>query len=77
MELIKALLDSLNLDSGKIALILLVIRVAGEAFSSLKNGGGLIGLGRSILYGQNVPKPIAQDYKAELASKKENPPGNG
>lgn len=43
-----------------------VLRVLGEVYAALKNGGGLIGIWRAIIYGQNVPKPIAQDYKHEL-----------
>lgn len=43
-----------------------VLRVLGEIYAALKNGGGLVGIWRAIIYGQNVPKPIAQDYKHEL-----------
>jgi hypothetical protein len=41
-------------------------RVLGEIYSSLKNGGGLVGVWRAIIYGQNVPKAIASDYHEEL-----------
>lgn len=45
-----------------------IVRVIGEIYSALKNGGGLLGIGRAILYGQNLPKVIADDYKEELKS---------
>ena len=79
METITQLLTSANVDSGKVALALVVMRVLGETFSSLKNGGGLIGLFRAVMYGANVPGPIAQDYKEELkpgGSKPPFPPAN-
>lgn len=43
-----------------------IVRVLGEVYSTLKNGGGLLGIGRAIIYGQNVPKAIAHDYHEEL-----------
>lgn len=43
-----------------------IVRVLGEIYSALKNGGGLLGIGRAIIYGQNVPKAIAHDYHEEL-----------
>ncbi|MDR1283330.1 MAG: hypothetical protein LBK99_21305, partial [Opitutaceae bacterium] len=45
-----------------------------EGISALRNGTGLIGLWRSILFGQNVPRPIATDYQAELAGQAPSPP---
>lgn len=59
--------NALGLSSGKVALALVIFRFIGEAIGSLRNGGGLVGLFRSIVYGQGVPKPIATDYKVELA----------
>lgn len=58
--------QALGLSSGKVALALVVLRLIGETIGSLRNGGGLVGWFRSVLYGQSVPKPIAQDYKQEL-----------
>jgi len=55
-----------GIEPGTAALIMLGIRLLGEAFSSLRNGGGLVGLWRTLLYGQNLPKAIADDYKEEL-----------
>lgn len=46
-----------------------IVRVLGEIYSALKNGGGLLGIGRAILYGQNLPKAIADDYREELKAK--------
>jgi hypothetical protein len=43
-----------------------VVRVLGEAYGSLRNGGGLVGLWRTLIYGQSVPKAIAKDYEKEL-----------
>ncbi len=59
-------LSGLHLSEGRIALIMLVIRLLGEGISTLRNGGGLLGLGRSIIYGQNLPAAVARDYKEEL-----------
>ena len=76
MDTITELLTSANLDSGKIALAVIVLRVLGEAFSALKNGGGLVGLFRTICYGEGIPKAIAHDYHEELGGsvpKKEDP----
>lgn len=64
-------LEKLQLN-GVTAMV--VIRAIGELYSSIRAGGGLIGIWRALLYGQNVPKPILQDYKAELASTPPPPP---
>lgn len=73
MDTITDLLNASHLDSGKIALALVVMRVLGEAFGALKNGGGLIGLGRTILYGQGLPTVVAKDYHDELSAKPNDP----
>lgn len=48
-----------------------------ELYSSVKNGGGLKRIVMAFWFGENVPKVIATDYKAELntsAPKTDAPP---
>jgi hypothetical protein len=40
----------------------------GRAYSAIRNGGGLIGIWNGLVFGTNVPKVVATDYKAELAA---------
>lgn len=44
-----------------------IARIVAEGYRSLANGSGLIGMWKNLLYGTNIPKPIAQDYKKELS----------
>lgn len=37
-----------------------------ELYSSVKNGGGLKRIVMAFWFGENLPKVVAQDYKAEL-----------
>lgn len=46
--------------------VVVVLRILGEGYSALRSGGGLVGIYRGIVFGENVPKPIAKDYKNEL-----------
>jgi hypothetical protein len=48
-----------------------------ELYSAVVNGGGLKRIVCAFIYGENVPKVIAKDYKAELntsAPKADTPP---
>jgi uncharacterized phage infection (PIP) family protein YhgE len=37
--------------------LLLAISLAGRAYAALKNGGGIVGVVRGMLFGTNTPKP--------------------
>ncbi len=41
---------------GTVALLVVSIGILGRAFHAVKNGGGLIGLWKALLYGTNAPK---------------------
>jgi len=41
---------------GTVSLIIVTIAIAGRAFHAIKNGGGLVGLWKALLYGTNAPK---------------------
>jgi hypothetical protein len=47
----------------------LLLRVAGELYSSIRGGGGLRRILTNFWFGENIPKVIAQDYKQELDTK--------
>jgi hypothetical protein len=55
------------------AFLAIVIRFSGELFSAIKSRGGLRGIYRGLILGENVPKPIAEDYSHELKIKPETP----
>jgi hypothetical protein len=40
-----------------------VAHLLGNAYSALKHGGGLVGIFRGILFGENVPAAVAKDYE--------------
>lgn len=44
----------------------LFLKWAAEMYSAVVSGGGLKRIACTFIYGENVPKVIAQDYKAEL-----------
>ena len=56
------------------AFIALVLRFSGELFSAIKAKGGLRGIVRGLVMGENVPAPISQDYSRELNLKQPAPP---
>lgn len=74
MDNITEIITSLHLSPGWAALIIQLVLLFGSFYRSMSNGAGLIGSWKNFLYGQNVPKPIAQDYKEELKKKE---PGTG
>lgn len=43
------------------------LKLAGEFISSVRQGGGLRRILMSFWSGENIPKPIADDYKHELS----------
>lgn len=49
--------------------LLVFVKLAGELVSAIRNGGGLRRIILSVWFGENVPKPIAADYSAELKSR--------
>lgn len=55
--------------------LFLMLMLAGRLFKSLKSGGGLIGIWRGILYGENIPTPIAKDYAREIEADRTGKPG--
>lgn len=40
--------------------LLFLIQVLGRVWSGLKNGGGIVGVWKGIVFGENVPKEVAQ-----------------
>lgn len=51
----------------------LAFKYLSELYSSIRNGGGLRRIILSFWFGENLPAPVASDYKAELA-KQPSPP---
>ena len=45
----------------------IVAKAIGALYSSIRNGGGLKRIMTSFWLGENLPKPVNQDYKAELS----------
>lgn len=39
--------------------LLLLIQVLGRVWSALRKGGGLVGIWKGIVFGENVPKEVA------------------
>jgi hypothetical protein len=73
-----AFLDQLNAIippkyQAAFAFIALVLRFSGELFSAIKAKGGLRGIVRGLVMGENVPAPISQDYSQELNLKQPSP----
>lgn len=52
----------------------LVLKYGAEFYSSIVAGGGIKRIACSFIYGENVPKVIATDYKEELNTAKPKPP---
>lgn len=46
----------------------LLLKLAGQAYSAIRTGGGLKRILMSLWCSENVPKPIANDYKPELST---------
>jgi hypothetical protein len=44
----------------------MVLKYCAELYSAIVNGGGLKRIASAFIYGENIPKVIAKDYKAEL-----------
>lgn len=51
--------------NGLTAIVL--FKLVGEVFSAIRKGGGLRRILFSIWFGENIPAPIAADYKRELS----------
>ena len=58
MEQIPTELLNTNLKDIQLNVLTLIIitQVLGRAYAGLKSGGGLVGLWRGIVFGQNTPK---------------------
>jgi hypothetical protein len=52
--------------AAHLSLFLLVVRFSGEAFSAIKSRGGLRGIYRGLLLGENMPRVVTDDYSKEL-----------
>ncbi len=50
------------------------IKYLAEFYSSVRAGGGLKRIIMSFWFGENIPKVVATDYKAELDTTKETKP---
>lgn len=46
------------------------LKMASELWSSIRNGGGLRKILLSFWFGENLPRPLAEDYKKELEADK-------
>ena len=53
--------------------ITIIGRFSGELFSAIRSKGGLRGIYRGLVLGENVPKPISDEYRTELKIKPEAP----
>jgi hypothetical protein len=42
-----------------------IVTNAGRFYSAVRNGGGLRGIYRGLIFGENTPKAVADDYKPE------------
>ena len=42
------------------AAIMVVVQILGRVYNTVKNGGGLIGIWRAVLYGVDHPSPPKQ-----------------
>lgn len=51
-----------------------IIRILGQAYAAIRAGGGLKGIFNALVYGENAPKVIMQDYHQELGIKKVDTP---
>lgn len=49
---------------------IVVLKLLGQFYSAVRNGGGLKRILMAFWLGENLPKCVAQDYKDELS----NPP---
>jgi hypothetical protein len=46
---------------------IVLIKLAAEFISAIRNGGGLRRILLSFWFGENLPQVVAADYKAELS----------
>jgi len=53
----------------------LVLMIVGRIYNGARTQGGIIGMWRAFLYGENLPKVIAEDYKQELQTPAKKPDG--
>jgi len=52
---------------------LFIFRLLAEAYSALRSGGGILGIYRGVVYGENMPKVVTRDYAKELKLSPEKP----
>lgn len=45
----------------------ILLKLGGQLYSAIRSGGGLKRIISAVWFGENLPKPVAQDYKAELS----------
>ncbi len=62
---IKQLFTQINLTTCA-----LLAMILGRVYKALRQGGGLKGLYQGIMFGTNIPSPVAKDYASELSAKK-------
>jgi len=55
--------------AGYLAILLQLCKWLPEFYSSVTKGGGLKRIFCNFIFGENIPKVIAQDYKQELDTK--------
>lgn len=51
----------------------LLLKIIGSLYSAIRTGGGLKRIMTTFWLGENIPKPVAADYKPELC-KPPSPP---
>lgn len=70
MDLLTQTVDAFNSPGVTAAFkVTLTLRILCEGYSALRSGGGIVGIYRGIVFGENMPKPVVKDYAEELKIK--------
>ncbi len=52
----------------RIGFAMIAVKYLAEAYSAVRNGGGLKRIIMAFWFGENLPKVVATDYKQELTT---------
>ena len=52
--------------------VFVVVMILGRAFKAIKSGGGLRGLYRGLVYGENAPPPRRHSFRQRQPVRKQN-----
>lgn len=70
MELMTQAVDIFNSPGATAAFkITIALRILCEGYSAIRAGGGLVGIYRGIVFGENMPRQVVTDYAKELKIK--------